>query len=82
LLSSRQRRQQQHQQQCNWPWSIIEETSRRQVSFAKNDTTSPWRESSHLEKMNHGWQCTTDYIYYKIIHYPHSIVLLVIPYDI
>ena len=48
LLSSRQRRQQQHQQQCNWPWSIIEETSRRQVSFAKNDTTSPWRESSHL----------------------------------
>jgi hypothetical protein len=43
-LSSRQHQQQQY----SWPWSIIEETSRRQVSFAKNDTASLWRESSHL----------------------------------
>jgi hypothetical protein len=44
--SSKQRRQQQEGEGTGcWPWSIIEEASRRQVSMAKNDKNNRWRDS-------------------------------------
>lgn len=44
--SSKQRRQQHEGVTGCWPWSIMEEASRRQVSMAKNDKDNRWRDSN------------------------------------